>query len=158
MGQFYDQSYRPRDGAEVKVVVEAPGEALVETPLFGRGDGRYEGSLGPLPPGEYRFRAEARVGAEVVKGGKGQVLVEEYGMELRSVGLNEELLRRIAQETGGRYYPAEKVEQVVEDLKLEKREVERRRELELGSNPLVFLLPVLLLGSEWLIRRRRGFP
>lgn len=159
VGQVYDRGYAPLNGATVKVKVEIPGRAPEEVHLFGRGEGTYEGSMRSLPPGTYRFRSEATIdGMEVLRGGRGEVLIEEWGLEFSDVKLNEGLLRRMAEESGGKYYTPDKVEELEKVLKLEKREVEKRKEVELASNPLLYLLIVLFLGSEWLMRRRRGLP
>jgi len=157
LGQLYDKSYKPLDGAQLKAIVAIREGPPLEIPLLGKGGGRYEGSVAALPPGEYEFRSEARIGGELLRGGRGGILIEKHGLEFRSVGLNEQLLKEIAERSGGTYYPAHEAGEVARSLNLEERKVEERREIELSASPPLFLLIIFLLGSEWLIRRRRGF-
>jgi hypothetical protein len=65
------------------------------------------------------------------------------------------LLRRIAGETGGRFYTPDNVRNLAEDIALGGRGVTVVREMDLWDMPAIFLLLVMLLGAEWGYRRLR---
>ena len=65
-------------------------------------------------------------------------------------------LRRIAEETGGKYYPASAPQGLAEDLRFTGRGVTTVEERDLWHMPIVFLLLVGLLCAEWVYRRRVG--
>jgi hypothetical protein len=67
-----------------------------------------------------------------------------------------DLLRRIAAETGGRFYPASGAGALADDITYAGRGITVMEEKELWDAPALFLLLVLLLGGEWVYRRRRG--
>lgn len=157
--RLYDESYRPMDRAQVKVVAmkrETPGRVETEGDLFesGRRDGQYRGELGALSPGEYLYRAEVTLGGQKVGEDQGEFFVEEYSLEFEKVELNEKLLRAMAQASGGAYFNLEAVEELPSRLKFQSRETSHRREIELWNHPGMLIGLVLLLAAEWTIRKR----
>jgi hypothetical protein len=70
--------------------------------------------------------------------------------------LRAALLRRIAEETGGRYYPLADAEQLATDAMFTEAGVTVREAKDLWDMPAVFLLLALLLSAEWGYRRLRG--
>ena len=76
---------------------------------------------------------------------------EYFGAEMRAP-----LLRRIADETEGRFYTPANVEKLPEDLTLSRRGVTVMREMDLWDMPVVFLLIVGLMSAEWGYRKLRG--
>jgi hypothetical protein len=65
-------------------------------------------------------------------------------------------LRRIAEETGGRFYTADKVAAVPEDVKYTGRGVTTVEERDLWHMPIVLMLLVGLVCAEWGYRRAVG--
>jgi hypothetical protein len=70
--------------------------------------------------------------------------------------LRAPLLRRIAGETGGRYYTIDALNTLPEDIGYTGRGVRQVEEKELFDMPILFFMLVGLLGGEWLFRRSRG--
>jgi hypothetical protein len=66
------------------------------------------------------------------------------------------LLRRIAAETGGRFYTSANLDRLPEDLVYAGRGVTLREEKDLWDAPALFLLLLALLAAEWAYRRVRG--
>jgi hypothetical protein len=66
------------------------------------------------------------------------------------------LLRRVADETGGRFYTAGNVASLPEDLSITGKGVTVQEEHELWDMPFLLLTILGLVGAEWGIRRRRG--
>jgi len=66
------------------------------------------------------------------------------------------LLRRIADETGGRFYTAENAGGLTEDITYTGRGVTVVEERDLWDMPALLLLIVGLVFAEWSFRRARG--
>jgi hypothetical protein len=70
--------------------------------------------------------------------------------------MREPLLKRIAKETGGRFYTPETVAALPEDAMVSGHGVTVQERKELWDMPAVFLLLVTLVAAEWGYRRARG--
>ena len=66
------------------------------------------------------------------------------------------LLRRVAQETGGRFYTTDTANALAEDLKYTGRGVTTIEERDLWHMPVVLIMLVGVMCSEWGYRRARG--
>jgi hypothetical protein len=66
------------------------------------------------------------------------------------------LLRRIADETGGRYYSLQTVSGLPQDIVYTEKGVTTTEQLDLWDMPIVFFLLAGLLAAEWMLRRARG--
>ena len=65
-------------------------------------------------------------------------------------------LKRIAEETGGRFYTPDTVAGMPEDLRYTGRGVTTVEERELWHMPIVMVLLLSLIGAEWGYRRAVG--
>jgi len=68
----------------------------------------------------------------------------------------EDLLKDIAERTGGRYYPVEEVGQLPDEIVYGSTEGAVTESLGLWNIPANILLLFVLLGGEWVLRRRWG--
>ena len=66
------------------------------------------------------------------------------------------LLQRIADETGGKFYTPATMNQIPEDIALNRRGITVINQLDLWDMPVVLVLLIALLGGEWAYRRHRG--
>jgi hypothetical protein len=66
------------------------------------------------------------------------------------------LLQRIAKETGGKYYPINDLAHLPDDVVLTASGITAHESRDLWDMPIVLLLLIVLLGSEWGYRRWRG--
>lgn len=159
LGQVYDDSYAPISEAEVTVNVSGVGRSFPLT-LAGTGSGRYEGTISNLPAGDYSFTGRAVVGGKEVGTDEGRFTVGEIGLELLQTSMNAELLRTLAERTGGRFYTSRQAGELVNDILSNKgfapRSIEHRVDHQLW-NHLYFLLAALVAFSvEWILRKRSG--
>jgi hypothetical protein len=76
--------------------------------------------------------------------------------ELRAAERQASVLRRIADETGGRFYTPSTVGTLPEDVSFTESGTTVREERDLWDMPILLLLLVSLIGAEWLYRRTRG--
>ena len=68
------------------------------------------------------------------------------------------LLKRIAEDTGGRFYTASTVSSLADDITYLGRGVTVVQEKDLWDMPIVLALLVGLVGGEWFLRRKVGLP
>ncbi len=158
-----DREYQPLDGAEIRIsiaradsAVAPAGDAARTLTLAGAGGGFYSGETGSLPPGRYRYQAEARRNGENVGDESGVFAVETMGLEFRRPGADPAFLARLAEETGGLFFPAAESGRLPEELKVQGPASQEYVTLDIWDSPWFFLLFVGLLSTEWFIRRRRG--
>jgi hypothetical protein len=69
---------------------------------------------------------------------------------------NVELLQKLSDETGGRYYKPSSAKQLPDEISFSDAGISARELKELWDMPIIFLAILLLRGSEWLLRRRWG--
>lgn len=131
-------------------VEELTAEWTVET------DGEYVVEFRPSEMGDYEIELVAeRMGAPL---GSDLAYVhaassdEEYFAAARRTSV----LRRIADETGGRFYSADDVSTLPEDITITGAGVTLVEEFDLWDMPVLFLLMLTLMGAEWGFRRIRG--
>ena len=138
--------------------IVTPSGRTVEQPLTWtmRGDGGYEGRFVAEETGMYRLEAEARRGRDTARAAPAALLVDDYGADVEQAELRTPLLRRIAGETGGRYYPLAEAGRLADDVMYTQSGVIVRESRDLWDMPFVFLLLIGLLGGDWAYRRARG--
>jgi hypothetical protein len=144
--------------ARVTVTVTMPDGSTDTVPLEWalRDDGSYSARFTPRDTGRYTIDAEAVQGRDSVQRATTTLLVDERGADVAQAELRTPLLRRIAEETGGRYYPLAEAGQLADDALYTNAGVTVREAKDLWDMPAVFLLLALLLGAEWGYRRMRG--
>jgi hypothetical protein len=153
-----DERFNDVNDAAVVATVTAPSGREETVPLEWAlaENGVYTGSFVASDSGLYAVSAESRRGADTVRGPSAALLSDESGADVEQAELRAPLLRRIAQETGGRYYPLADASRLAEDVMFTEAGVSVREALDLWDMPIVFLLLAALLGAEWGIRRSRG--
>ena len=119
----------------------------------------YTLSLGKLKPGKYIWNSSAILNGKTSKK-SGVFVVEDISIEILSTHANHGLLKQIASETNGKFYTLSKSDQLVKDLESRKDIVNIQYE-ESDFDDLIdwkwlFALLVLLLTSEWFLRRYWG--
>jgi len=77
-------------------------------------------------------------------------------LEMADPRLNEEVLRRIARASGGGYVAADDAAALPSLLTAAAGEPSAPRLEELWHNAWIFVGLILLLGTEWALRRRWG--
>jgi hypothetical protein len=157
--QVYDRTYKPLDGAEVKVTVTGEGESR-EITLVSRGNGRYTGNLNGLAKGEYRYNGNAiHKGNEIGKDA-GIFSVGDISAEFADLTMNAPLMRSIAGQTGGNFYTPDDVGKLMDDIcanpGFKEKSVTSRSELAVWNTPWLLALAILLFSIEWFVRKRSG--
>jgi len=156
--EISDRTFLKVNNAEAIARVTSPSGAVAEMPLEWSvtRDGEYKTAFTPTEKGLYRIDVKTRMGADTVLGdpayvASGDLTTEYFGAEMRAP-----LLRRIAEETGGRFYTADNVAELAKDIVFTEAGntvVDRK---DLWDMPFVFLLLIGLVTSEWGYRKLRG--
>ena len=154
----FDDTFLAVNNAAVTARVVMPDGSERSVPLAWNVevDGRYEGSFVTPREGLYEIHIEARrgevaLGADTLYARAGEIGREYFGAER-----NRSLLERIAAQTGGRYYPLERADELAEEIRFSERGRTVTEVLDLWDMPVVFLALVALLGGEWCWRKIRG--
>jgi hypothetical protein len=153
-----DDRYADVNDAVVEVAVTAPDGRRTTVPLewtLGE-DGVYSGRFVPEIAGMHTLSAEARRGRDTVRALDGALLADDSGADVEQAELRTPFLRRIAESTGGRYYPLSEAGRLAEDVLYTESGVTVRESLDLWDMPIVFLVLTALLAGEWALRRQRG--
>lgn len=153
--QVYFEDYRPVDGAEV-VVQLTGGKDVQELTLRNLGDGRYEGSFRVLNGGDYQFTGTAHLQGRVLGRDSGRFSVEAFNLEYQNTRMNEDLLKRIAAESGGAFYTPNDLLNLENELHFQPKYLTSTNEWEIWNRWPVLLTCILLLSAEWFIRKRKG--
>ncbi len=129
-----------------------------EVPLqwTGERNGQYRGSFVAPQEGLYNIRVEAGRGDRPLGVGTTYVRTAPADSEYFDAGMNAARLRRIADDTGGRYYQAADVSAMPEDVRYSGRGVTTTEERDLWHMPIVLGLILLLMCGEWGYRRAVG--
>lgn len=127
--------------------------------LFTRSGQSYQLNAGTLPVGEYTYTAKAQNGKQQFTA-KGQIAVKQLNMEARQSTANHQLLRTIAQRSGGQMlYPQDigKLADLIRKNENIKTVVyEDKHYSDMIDLTWIFVLAVLLLSTEWFMRKREG--
>ncbi|MBI3268362.1 MAG: hypothetical protein HYZ53_05020 [Planctomycetes bacterium] len=167
--------FLPGDEVDVAAYLVGPGDrflpdARLESVLAGpKGESplglavsasAYRARLVPEEPGEYRISARATATGGAVSSDEVRFVVAGSDAELDDPAPDLELLKTLAESTGGRYLRPAEVLPLLEKLAArdERNIVERRRVRPLWDNLYVVLLFAALLVTEWLVRRSRRLP
>jgi Mg-chelatase subunit ChlD len=164
-GQVYDDELRPADNAALSVELSTGGIGAQNIQLVLRniGGGRYEGAIDALPEGEYRYTAKAISAENDARSfgeDKGKFSVGQSNVEFQTTKMNRALLEQIAERTGGSYRALNEADQLADDLSLHHaftpKELVQTSEIELWNWRYTAIFLVLLLSTEWFLRKRNG--
>ena len=149
--------YQPQKKAPISLVVIGPGDEIA---LRKSGttddDGELHAELPAPKPGAWRAVARAQAGGRPVEETE-VFLVRAEGRELEDVAARDDLLRAVADATGGRAISTGDDIDRLSFLESESVRVGRRKDVEVWSGAWVFFVAVLFLSAEWAVRRRLGY-
>ncbi|MDZ7333181.1 MAG: hypothetical protein ONB31_14495, partial [candidate division KSB1 bacterium] len=69
---------------------------------------------------------------------------------------NDRLLQQLALKTGGKFFTETDYDELVERLKFPVQRTLQSAEVQLWNRAIWLILAVVLLGLEWLLRKRAG--
>jgi uncharacterized membrane protein len=156
--QVRDKAFKPVPNAVVEAHIVAPDGAAssVEMTPVPTEEGAYAAEWNAEKPGSYV--AEIVAGRDQEELGRDIVIFrrEDGVAENFHTAQNRELLQSLAAQTGGRYYRASDAGRLADEISYSEAGITTRETKDLWDMPAVFLLALLLRGSEWVLRRRWG--
>ena len=152
-----DPTFVEINDARAVAHVEGP-KGTVDVPLQWTGErsGQFRGTFVAPDEGLYTARVEAARGDKPLGVGVTPLRAAPGDAEYFDAGMNAARLRRIAEETGGRFYTTANVGAMAEDVRYSGRGVTTVEERDLWHLPIILGLILLLLCGEWGYRRAVG--
>jgi uncharacterized membrane protein len=170
-GEVNDKKWEAIKDAQVSARVIKPSGASVELPLklnfsseavsqsvspAGTQPSDYRNEFAPDEQGVYKLEMTAKRGGATLGEAQSSFLVTDRTREFNDAAQNIELLKRVALETGGQYFPLNQASQLLEEITHLEGKNSERVSRELWDMPINFLLLIGLASGEWFLRKRRG--
>jgi uncharacterized membrane protein len=152
-----DPTFVEINDARAVAHVEGPkGTFDVPMQWTGERSGQYRGTFVAPDDGLYSAHVEAARGNQTLGVGATYVRAAPSDSEYFDAGMNAARLRRIADETGGRFYKAADVAALAEDVRYSGRGVTTTEERDLWHIPIMLVMILGLMCAEWGYRRAVG--
>ena len=156
--ELYNAAYEAVNDPEVNVVfTDESGKSYPF--VFSRTDVGYRLDAGVLPVGTYTYTAGVDHNSQRLTD-SGSLVIRPFALEAADLTANHNLLNAISEGTGGKMYYPNDLEQLVEDIKTSKTMQPVSYTTEILSSFLNFKWPffliLILLSTEWFIRKRSG--
>jgi hypothetical protein len=153
-----DKAYKPVADAKVQARILEPDGASVTVELTPKPleEGIYSGEWTADAPGSYvaeiiAGHEQEEIGQDVLSFRRENGIAENF-----RTGQNKELLQKLSNETGGRYYRPDQASKLGEEIAYSEAGITARETRDLWDMPAVFLLALGLKSAEWLLRRNWG--
>jgi uncharacterized membrane protein len=153
-----DKLYKPVVNAKVQARFMGPegASATVELTPMPLEEGIYAGDWVAEKPGSYvaeiiAGREQEEIGRDVVTFRREDGVAENF-----HTSQNRELLEKLSEQTGGRYYKPAEASKLANEISYSEAGITTRETRDLWDMPVVFLLALGIRASEWLLRRKWG--
>ncbi len=153
-----DKEFKPASNAQVQARFMGPDGVSATIPLNPQPleEGVYVGEWTADKPGSYvaeiiAGRDQEALGTDVLTFRREDGVAENF-----HTSQNRELLEKLAQQTGGRYYNPAGASKLSEEISYSEAGITTRETRDLWDLPIIFLLALAIRASEWLLRRKWG--
>lgn len=153
-----DKTYVELNDASVTARVTRPNGGTIDVPLEWTGDrdGLYRGRFVSDEAGTYEVAVDSSRASDIIGSGVAFVRAGPSDAEFFDPTMHEGPLRRIAEETAGRYYTPDTAAGLAEDVRYAGRGVTSVEERDLWNMPVLLLLFMTIVCAEWGYRRAVG--
>jgi uncharacterized membrane protein len=154
-----DKRFVELNDATVVATVAQPNGKTMTVPMqwTGEHDGQYRGTFVSTDAGAYEVNVDAtRAGGQAVGAGVTYVRAAPSEAEFFDPTMHSAPLRRIAEETSGRFYTPATAQGLAEDIRYAGRGVTSIEERELWNMPIILVALMGLVCAEWGYRRAVG--
>ncbi|MFQ5850032.1 MAG: glutamine amidotransferase [Candidatus Binatia bacterium] len=155
--------FSPTSHAALQLRITGPdGERVLLEAMPATEEGEYSAEFIPTKEGSYSLEAEAKLSGKPLGSDKKNFLVSFAHGETDDGRPQVNLLKRIAEMSQGEFLPVSQwndksLERIMAKLeRLSPSQIVVRRETPLWGTPWIVALILLLLGSEWWLRRSWG--
>ena len=153
-----DKDYLPAADAHVEAHVLGPGgsAAQVEMSPDPNTPGTFHADFSADQPGSYltevvATRGKDELGRDVMTFARMDGVAENF-----HTGQNRDLLEKLSEQTGGQYWKPQDLSKLPGEISYSDAGITVRDTKELWDMPMIFLLLIAMLFSEWLLRRKWG--
>ena len=156
--ELYNKSFEPVNGPDVDIIIKSKNGEEREFTFSRRGD-RYILNRGLMEAGEYLFEARTQLGDEKFEK-TGLFTVEQISIESQATQADFNLLRNLAQGSGGAFVTSRQIESLPEIIEKDTSINVLIREYTQFSDVIeleIFLFLLLILAAaEWFLRKYNG--
>lgn len=165
--EINDKKFEPIRDAQVMATVTKPSGGTVELPLkinfnndvsgqTAEASSDYRSEFAADEIGLYKIEMTAKRGNETLGTAQSSFLVSNRSREFHNAAQNVELLKRVASETGGKYFALNKANDLLDEITMLEGKNSERVSKDLWDMPINFMLLVGLASAEWFLRKRKG--
>jgi hypothetical protein len=153
-----DKTYVELNDASVTARVMRPDGSTADVALewTGERDGLYRGTFVSNDNGTYEVAVDSSRGSDIIGSGITYLRAGPSDAEYFDPTMHEAPLRRIADETGGRFYNVDAAAGLAEDVRYGGRGVTSVEERELWNMPVILFALIGIMCAEWGYRRAVG--
>ncbi len=153
-----DKEFKPVTNAKVQARFISPdgSTATLELSPQPLEEGVYSGEWTAEQPGSYvadiiAGREQEELGKDVITFRREDGVAENF-----HTSQNKELLQKLSDQTGGRYYTPSEASKLTNDIAYSEAGITTRETRDLWDMPALFLLVLGIRAAEWLLRRKWG--
>jgi hypothetical protein len=156
--EVLDTAYTEINDAHVEAKLTAPSGKVTDLPLEWtvEHDGQYGGTFGADEPGLYEIKVTATRDGKDVGSNVAHIRVSAGDAEYFDANMRAPLLKRIAEETEGRFFTPATASSLPEAISYSGRGVTVVEDRDLWDMPVLLILALALMAAEWGYRRSRG--
>ena len=154
-----DKKFNPVGDAHATARVTKPSGLVVDVPLKFttlNSVNTYAGEFKADELGQHRIELIGNSASLGQLSARSNMLVSDLNREYYSAAQNSDLLKRIAAETGGKYYTTGEAQSLLDDLIYRQSPYSERVTKDLWDMPINFMFIIGLLSAEWFLRKREG--
>jgi len=152
------KDYLPAADANVEAHIVGPNgiSAMIDLTPVPDKPGLFQGDWSAAKPGSYLAEVTAQQGA--VDLGQNDLTFQRMDgvAENFHTEQNRDLLEKLASQTDGRYWRPQELSKLPSEISYSEAGITVRETEQLWNMPIVFFLIVILLFTEWLLRRKWG--
>jgi len=156
--ELYNDAYEAITDAEISIdLIHSSGKKY--SFLFSKKDTFYELNAGLLPEGEYSFTANSNYGNKKHEA-QGSFIVEKTNLELQQTTAQHQVLYNLSSGSGGEMVYPDNISHLTglinKNEKIKTVSYQDKTYQDLTDLKWVFFLLLLLLSTEWFLRKRNG--
>lgn len=152
----------PESNAVIEIQVESDNSSARTFNMENTGEGTYRLELPKLSEGIYQFTANARKSGREIERQNGEFLISNTSSEFSNTTRDDILLRSLANNSGGSYYVYNDIEGFWDELRqagiLTKESVAIENYVFPVRTIYWFLILIMILGTEWFLRKYYSLP
>lgn len=156
--KLLNEEFEPDNNGLLWLQVKNPQGDMEELPMTWQleKDGTYTQSFTATREGVYDLSVKVPSEVDGDLQARAPVIVTPSRREFLQAGMDAGLMRRLAASTGGRFYTAQNVHQLVDDVTFSPNAYSKREIHSLWDEPLFLYLLIALVALEWFARRYKG--